>query len=241
MTEPDRDWFRDAVDPILGAHEPRDRWRDLRRQVEERPRLVVPVGPRRRSRPGGGAWLAAALLVAALLGAAVVAIGGGDDGEGRAGPDPSSTVSTTDAPSSTGATPPSTAGATLVEVPVVSRRVDLAPYGLQVRYLDLADAAVPEGAVVSQYPAPGVRVPEGEVVVVVMSGGGPVTRFDDLPPEARAFAEGLPDYQRAEPIRRVLTAAGEAFKTDAWLYGPCRTMPEARRALLDPSYAEDCY
>lgn len=232
-------WFRAAVAPVLATHSPRDRWADLRRQVAERPRLVVAVVPRRRRPPRAAAWLAAAALVVVALLAVVVA--SDDDGERAATSAPPSSAPTSAPTTEVGTTRSSSPGPPLVPVPAVQRRAPLEGSGLQVRFVDLADAAVPEGAVVSQTPAPGELAPEGSVVVVVMSGGGPVTTWDALPPEAKAFTDGLSAYQRGEPIRRVVTSAGEAFKVDAWLFGPCTTMPEARAALLDPSYDEDCY
>jgi hypothetical protein len=249
VTDPSPDdpgWFRAAVAPVLDAHAPRDRWADLRRQVEDRPPLVVALVPRRRGwvPRGPSRWLAVAALallvaVGALLVAAASDPGGSSSERAASSVLPRSSVPPLTA--TTGTTRATTPAAPLVEVPAVQRRVDLAAAGLEVRYVDLADAAVPEGAVVSQTPAPGERVPEGSLVVVVMSGGGPVTTWGDLPPRAKAFTDDLADYQRSEPIRRVLTAAGEAWKTDGWLFGPCGTMPEARAALLDPTYDERCY
>lgn len=232
-------WFRAAVAPVLATHTPRDRWADLRRQVAEQPRLVVAVVPRRRRPPRAAAWLVAAALVVVALLAVVVAAD--DDGERAATTASSTSVAPSTATTEVGTTRSTSARPPLVVVPAVQRRAPIEGTPLDVRFVDLADATVPEGAVVSQTPAPGELAPEGSVVVVVMSGGGPVTTWGALPPEAKAFTDGLTAYQRGEPIRRVLTSAGEAFKVDGWLFGPCPTMPEARAAVLDPAYDEDCY
>jgi hypothetical protein len=157
-------------------------------------------------------------------------------------PAPSTDAAPSTAPAPSTEVPPSTEPVgPLVEVPPVVRRIDLSPVGLDVRYLDRANPGVAEGAVVSQDPQPGTQVPEGSLVVVVMSGGGPVTDWASLPAQARTFTDGLMGYHRSEPIRVVQTSAGEAYKTDAWLFGPCPAVARAIATVLDPSYDDRCY
>lgn len=242
----DRTWFRRAVDPVLDAHRITDRWDDLRARVEERPPLVVALVPPRSARGRRTRLLAAAaaVVVAALVGVGVLVATSGD---GPSSPQAAPPVTPTSrGPVSTGTTTSTTTTTTvppgpLVTVPAVQRRIDLSDMGLDVRYLDRADEEVAEGAVVSQDPAPGTSVPEGSLVVVVMSGGGPVMEWADLPPEARAFTDELEGYQRPEPIRRVPTDVGEAYKTDAWLFGPCPAVDLAAPTILDPTYDARCY
>ncbi len=245
----DRTWFRAAVDPTLDAHPVADRWADVERHRGQEPPLVVslvPRPPRRRHR-----WVLAAAVAVVVLVAGAVALSIGDDGDDPTAAPPATTT-TTFPPTTTPSTPttegPTTTTTTttvppgpLVEVPEVQRRIDLASFGLDVRYLDRANPEVAEGAVVSQDPAPGTEVPEGSLVVVIMSGGGPVMAFEELPPEAQAFTASLPDYRPTEPIRRIPTGRGEAYKTDAWLFGPCPAVDDAALTVLDPSYDTRCY
>ncbi len=250
----DRAWFRDAVDPTLGAHPVADRWDDLERQSELEPPLVVavvPRPPRRRQRWLLATAVAAVALVVVAVGLAAVRDDGGDRTAAPTSttPPPTSaipppttpTTPSTEAPTTTTTTTTTAPPGPLVEVPEVQRRIDLASFGLDVRYLDRANPEVAEGAVVSQDPAPGTEVPEGSLVVVIMSGGGPVMTFDELPPEAQAFTESLAGYRATEPIRRIPTGRGEAYKTDAWLFGPCPAVDDAALTVLDPSYDTRCY
>ncbi|CAN5710514.1 hypothetical protein BH24ACT4_BH24ACT4_21940 [soil metagenome] len=249
----DRTWFRAAVDPTLDAHPVADRWAELERHRELEPPLVVSLVPRPPRRPRR--WVLAAAVAVVVLVAGAVALSIGDDGDDPTAAPPATTAPTTTTfPPTTTPSTPTTEGPTttttttttvppgpLVEVPEVQRRIDLASFGLDVRYLDRANPEVAEGAVVSQDPAPGTEVPEGSLVVVIMSGGGPVMAFEELPPEAQAFTESLPDYRATEPIRRIPTGRGEAYKTDAWLFGPCPAVDDAALTVLDPSYDTRCY
>lgn len=269
MTDPnehdDRTWFRDAVAPVLDAHDAEDRWDALRDQVEDEPPLVVSLVPRRTHSVRRRLLALAAAAIVVVVGA-VVLVAARDGGEAPTAspttasttaaspsppsstpppatnpPPPSTKPPSTDTTTTTITSPPTVPPAELVEVPPVQSRISLASFGLDVRYLDRANPAVAEGAVVSQDPAPGVRVPEGSLVVVIMSGGGPVMAWEELSPEARSFTDSIPDYRRTEPIRRVPTDAGEAYKVDAWLFGPCAAVERARPTILDPSFDTTCY
>ncbi|HXH58878.1 PASTA domain-containing protein [Iamia sp.] len=259
----DAAWFRAAVDPVLDAHRPSSGWAAVRRRLgaeEPSPLVVALVPPRRRGRERVVLTAAAVAVLAGIaLALLLVDRDGSPDTDRRAGapettdrradPDPATTdaapsidAAPSTAPAPSTEVPPSTEPVgPLVEVPPVVRRIDLSPVGLDVRYLDRANEGVAEGAVVSQDPQPGAQVPEGSLVVVVMSGGGPVTDWASLPAEARTFTDGLMGYHRSEPIRLVQTSAGEAYKTDAWLFGPCPAVARAIATVLDPSYDDRCY
>ncbi len=71
--------------------------------------------------------------------------------------------------------------------------------------------------------------------------GGPAIVFDDLPAEAHAHAQTLAQFDETEPVLVSATAAGVAYKTDAWLFGPCDAVNAAYRTYADPSYGESCY
>lgn len=250
--DPDRTWFRAAVDPTLDAHPVADRWADVERRSGQEPPLVVSLVPRPPRRRNWWVLAAAVATVVLVMGGVALGVVRNDEADRTAATTaPTSSVAP---PSTTPSTPstetPTTTTTTtttsvppgpLVEVPEVQRRIDLASFGLDVRYLDRATTTVPEGDVVSQDPAPGTPVPEGSLVVVIMSGGGPVTSWPQIPDEARAFTGTLPGYRTTEPIRLVRTSVGEAYKVDAWLYGPCAAVDEAARVLLDPSYDARCY
>ena len=113
--------------------------------------------------------------------------------------------------------------------------------GLQVTR-SIASDAVPVGVIAAQYPAPGTpldKIDGGWTLDV--SDGGPVTSFDELPPDVADFAQTLDGFERSELIIMRSTAQGITYKTDGWLFGlDCAAVKLAYRTFLDGSYLTAC-
>jgi hypothetical protein len=105
----------------------------------------------------------------------------------------------------------------------------------------VANNNVPAEEVVSQDLDPGMEVDRSTAVPIVVSAGGPATPVPDLPAQAQAHAERLNGFDRSELVLVVDTDAGTAFKTDAWLFGPCAAVDLAYRTFPDPAYGDSCY
>lgn len=103
----------------------------------------------------------------------------------------------------------------------------------------IANATVPEGVIVEQDPAPRSVLMDGRLDVVI-SAGGPVVGFADIPPDVRAWAATLPGFDSSEPVMIRATAAGPVYKTDTWLFGECEPVALAAETFPDGSYGEDC-
>jgi hypothetical protein len=112
----------------------------------------------------------------------------------------------------------------------------------ELEYRAVANASVPANRVVSQDPAAGISVPaDGSPVSLEVSAGGPTITFDKLPASVRAFTETLANYDPRELVLVTTTAKGIAYKTDAWLFGPCAAVDAAYRTYQDPRYDDRCY
>lgn len=113
--------------------------------------------------------------------------------------------------------------------------------GLQVTR-SIASDAIPVGVIAAQHPAPGTPLDQidGEWTLDV-SDGGPLTSFDELPPDVANFAQTLDGFERNELIIMRSTAQGVAYKTDDWLFGlECAAVKLAYRTFLDGDYLTAC-
>ena len=120
--------------------------------------------------------------------------------------------------------------------------LDTAGISADREYRAIANATVPADRLAAQRPAAGQPVPApGTEIVLEFSAGGPTITFAELPARARAFANTLMDYDETELILVTTTAKGVAFKTDAWLFGPCPAVDAAYRTYPDPTYGDKCY
>jgi hypothetical protein len=99
----------------------------------------------------------------------------------------------------------------------------------------------PEGTVIAQEPQPGVPLDEIEAWSLTVSEGGPVVRFDELPPDVAAFAVTLAGFNAADPLKVSTTDAGTVYKTDRWLFGlDCAAVNLAYRTFADARYDTAC-
>lgn len=104
----------------------------------------------------------------------------------------------------------------------------------------IADDTVGAGIVLDQEPPPGVALDTVESWTLTVSAGGPVTSFDDLPPDLRALAASLDGYDRSEPVLVLETDEGVAYKTDEWVLSRnCEDDPAYRRTP-DTEYRWAC-
>ena len=104
----------------------------------------------------------------------------------------------------------------------------------------IANAEVPAGTVTSQQPAPGVDVFDPNEVSLVMSAGGPVVSWADVPEGLRDMIEDGYTIDRTEPILVVETASGRVYKTDDLLFGPCEGVDQSRNTFYDRSFSGLC-
>jgi hypothetical protein len=107
------------------------------------------------------------------------------------------------------------------------------------RYIASDDIEI--DTIMRQAPPPGIVVDADDPVAIHVSAGGPAIGFDELPEQARSFASQLPGYDQTEPILASPTEHGTAYKTDAWLFGPCAPVDVAYRTFADPVYGDRCY
>lgn len=105
----------------------------------------------------------------------------------------------------------------------------------------VADNDAPRGHIVSQIPPPGTAVRPDERLVVIVSAGGPALTVDDIVVAAAKLAETLPGFDPTELILARRTSRGVAYKTDAWLFGPCDAVELAAPTFQDPQYGTRCY
>ena len=113
------------------------------------------------------------------------------------------------------------------------------PALFQSRYV--ANHSVSQDFIVEQDPPPGGTLANNAAIKIIVSAGGPVLPFSALPEPAQAFARSLTGYDTSEPVLLSRTAQGDAYKTDAWLFGPCPAVQSAYRSYLDPAYDRACY
>jgi hypothetical protein len=221
------------------------------------------------------AALGGAALAAVIVGSGLGFIAADDQGgrnrvrttaDAPEPPDDTGAPSTTAAPGPDSTAPPPDPQAAMPDVTgleaeeadraVLAAGLGDGPYDIDRRYI--ADPGVPSGHVMGQTPLPGAVVDLDVAIVLEISAGGPVVRFDELPPQARSFVDRLDAYEelpgvarsytrdisefdRAEPILVVTTDQGTAYKTDNWLFGSCAAVDAAYRTFPDPTYNDDCY
>lgn len=104
-----------------------------------------------------------------------------------------------------------------------------------------ADANAPEGVVIDQSPKPGTPVADIDAWTLIISAGGPVTAFEDLPSAVAEFALSLPGFDRGEPLLVRGTDPTAVYKTDRWLLGlDCGSVDAAYRTFVDSRYDTAC-
>lgn len=115
-----------------------------------------------------------------------------------------------------------------------SRAYRLPPQTVPNRYVASND--VPVGKLLGQSPAPGSPIDDGTTVVLTFSAGGPAVPLSEVPPPARAILTGAIDA--GELVRVLRTSAGDGYKTDDMLTGPCSVTARLYRNLPfpDPVY-----
>ncbi len=97
----------------------------------------------------------------------------------------------------------------------------------------LANPDVPAGFVSSQSPPPGAEVFDINEVSLIMSAGGPVISWDDVPVDLQDLVAAQYTPDRSEPVLVVETGSGRAYKTDDLLFGPCSAIELARNMFYD--------
>ena len=105
----------------------------------------------------------------------------------------------------------------------------------------VASDTVPAGRLITQSPEPDAAVSDSSPVVLTFSAGGPSALLSEVPAQARAVLSGaLRDGERVLVLR---TAAGDGYKTDDVLTGPCSVTALLYRnlPLPDPVYDDRCY
>jgi len=105
----------------------------------------------------------------------------------------------------------------------------------------LANPDTPAGAAYMQSPPAGTEVFDINVVTLVMSAGGPIIGWDEVPidlQELIATTQYTPD--RSEPVLVVETGSGRVYKTDELLFGPCNAVELAQNAFYDRDFDGLC-
>ena len=99
----------------------------------------------------------------------------------------------------------------------------------------------PAGQILRHVPPAGQTIVAPLQLAVVVSEGGPVASFVDLPPDVRDFVATLPGFDVSQPLLQLETAAGSAYKNDDWLFGECAAVALAYRVSADASYLDRCF
>lgn len=97
----------------------------------------------------------------------------------------------------------------------------------------LANPEIPAGAAYMQAPPAGTEVFDINVVTLVMSAGGPIISWDEVPTDLQELIATQYTPDRSEPVLVVETGSGRVYKTDDLLFGPCDAVELARNALYD--------
>ncbi len=97
----------------------------------------------------------------------------------------------------------------------------------------LANPEIPAGAAFMQSPRAGTEVFDINVVGLVMSAGGPVISWDEVPIDLQELIATQYTPDRSEPVLVIETGSGRVYKTDALLFGPCNAVELAQNAFYD--------
>lgn len=134
---------------------------------------------------------------------------------------------------------PDLSGLDLIDVVTVLRA-----NGIDSAVVDNADWIamddVPAGSVARQTPLPGTDVFDPNVIHLVMSSGGPVIAWRDVPNDLQDMIAASYETDDSEPVLVVETASGPAYKTDALLFGSCLAVDLARNTFYDQSFSGLC-
>jgi hypothetical protein len=183
----------------------------------------------------------------AATGAAVVVVGGlgltrlGGDGEDQVATGLTRPSDSTSQPSRDQVVVPELVGLTFDEAVDGLRAAGFSGVPSFVRSRYVASDVVESDLVMGQAPPAGSAADVNAAVAIDVSAGGPVVRFGELPDAVRSFTSNLAGYDETEPILAVSTEHGTAYKTDAWLFGPCPAVDDAYRSFADPTYGDRCY
>lgn len=104
----------------------------------------------------------------------------------------------------------------------------------------LANPDVPAGLVSAQSPPPGTEIFDINEVTLIMSAGGPVISWDEVPVDLQELISTQYTPDRSEPVLIVETGSGRAYKTDDLLFGPCNAVELARNTFYDRSFDGLC-
>ncbi len=110
----------------------------------------------------------------------------------------------------------------------------------QAKWLANPDPEVPAGVAYMQSPLPGTEVFDINEVTLVMSAGGPVISWDDVPLDLQELVGTQYTPDRSEPVLIVETSSGRVYKTDDLLFGPCNAVELAQNAFYDRAFNGLC-
>jgi hypothetical protein len=102
-----------------------------------------------------------------------------------------------------------------------------------------ASDTAPINVVFAQTPSAGH--PSTGPVELWISVGGPIVSLDSLSAADREVARRIGVVDDREPIQKIETSAGPAYKVDAFLFAAdCKAVRQAYRTSIDPSYGDVC-
>lgn len=104
----------------------------------------------------------------------------------------------------------------------------------------LANPGIPAGLVSAQSPPPGTEIFDINEVSLIMSAGGPVITWEEVPADLQELVATQYTPDRSEPVLVVETGSGRAYKTDDLLFGPCTAVEHARNTFYDRSFDGLC-
>ena len=104
----------------------------------------------------------------------------------------------------------------------------------------LANPDIPAGTAYLQSPPAGTEVFDINVVDLIMSAGGPIISWDDVPIDLQELIATQYTPDRSEPVLVVETGSGRVYKTDDLLFGPCNAVELAQNAFYDRDFDGLC-
>ena len=105
----------------------------------------------------------------------------------------------------------------------------------------IANPDVPNGRLISQSPPPGTELFDPNELSLVMSAGGPVVTWDDVPPDLQILASTDVAMDPTEPVLKMEMPGGTVYKTDDLLFGGCLAVDQARDTFYDGSFRRLCH
>ncbi len=104
----------------------------------------------------------------------------------------------------------------------------------------IANPDVTIGTVSAQNPPAGAEVFDYDEIDLVLSSGGPIITWDEVPMTMKDLLNtvGSPNFD--EPILVLDTEAGTAYKTDDLLFGDCTAVDLTKDSLYDREFGKLC-